>query len=245
MAARRLAFAALALVLPGAATIAPPVYGAGDVSFPKDFTAGVLYATVDRPEFRWVLELFAPAEALAAARKGEPLPYGTVLTVRRFSVRLNAEGMPVRDAGGRFVKDELLGFSVMEKRDGWGADHPPALRNGDWKFRTFTPAGQNDRTTDLSVCLQCHKKQDKQDFVFSRIRMMQVSDAPLPPLSSGLELAILLGDEVVGQGKAGHRLQPLGPGDEVGPEGDVETALGHEHHAAPAAEVGDAASVAD
>jgi hypothetical protein len=169
---RRLALGVLALALPATATVALLARNdVGEVAFPANFSAGVLYATVDRADIRQYLELFAPPEAIAAAKHGEPLPDGTVLTLLKFNVRRDAGGNPLRDANGRFVKAALLGYAVMEKRHGWGAELPPTLRNGDWKYRAFTAGGAIDGNADPTACLQCHKRQDKQDFVFSRAQM--------------------------------------------------------------------------
>src|SRR5499433_416779 len=55
------------------------------------------------------------------------------------------------------------------------------------------------------------------------------------------DFGVLLGDQVVGQRKAGHRLEPMRPGYQARPTGDVKTAFGHKHHAPPAADVGNAA----
>src|SRR5262245_20798681 len=63
--------------------------------------------------------------------------------------------------------------------------------------------------------------------------------------SDRIEFAILAGDQIVGQRKARQRLEAPGPCFEMRPIGDVEPALGHEHHTAPAADIGDRAIVAD
>src|SRR5207253_1732601 len=63
--------------------------------------------------------------------------------------------------------------------------------------------------------------------------------------SDRIEFAILARDQIVGEGEARHRFETSGPYFEMGPLGDVEPALGHEHHAAPAADIGDRAIVAD
>ena len=73
-----------------------------------------------------------------------------------------------------------------------------------------------------------------------------LSGRPKPEARSDrIELAILAGDQIVGECKARHRFEATGPCFEMGPMGDVEAALGHEHHAAPAADIGDRAIIAD
>ena len=172
MLAHRLVLATLALVVPASATVALlPLGGQAEVTFPENFAAGVLYATIDRADTKQRLELFAPPEAIAAARKGEMLPDGTVLTMLRYNAELDAAGNPVRDADGRFVKAALAGYSVMEKQRGWGAEHPAPLRNGEWAYRRFTPSREIDDSIAQITCLQCHKRQHRQDFVFSHDKM--------------------------------------------------------------------------
>src|SRR5882672_8353109 len=58
------------------------------------------------------------------------------------------------------------------------------------------------------------------------------------------KLGVLLGDQVVGQCEARHRHQPVAPRRGMRPAVERHAALGHEHHAAPAADVGDGAILA-
>jgi hypothetical protein len=168
----RLALGALAIAPIAAASVAFMEWNEPrDVAFPADYAKGVLYAVVDQAEFKQYRELYAPQEAIDAARRGEALPEGTVLTVVRYKAQLGADGQPARDANGRFLKGDLVGFSVMEKHESWADDLPSHLRNGEWKYRTFTPSGEIDTKTDLAVCSQCHMRQNHEDFIFSRAKM--------------------------------------------------------------------------
>src|SRR5687768_9203790 len=112
--------------------------GAELVLFPENYASGVLYTTVDRADNKQYRELYASsAAAIEAAKKGEPLPSGTVLTLVQYAAKLDAQGNPEKDANGRFIKDKLIGYTVMEKRTGWGAEYPDDVRNGDWEYRAF------------------------------------------------------------------------------------------------------------
>ncbi len=45
---------------------------------------------------------------------------------------------PTKNANGRFSKtDKILGYTVMEKRAGWGTVYPENVRNGDWEYQAF------------------------------------------------------------------------------------------------------------
>jgi hypothetical protein len=85
------------------------------------FATGVMYLSLDKPESKQVHQFFAMPEAFAAARKDQTMPSGTVFTVVRYAAQLDAQGNPIRGADGQFVKGELLGYAVMEKRTGWGS----------------------------------------------------------------------------------------------------------------------------
>lgn len=142
--------------------------GGDKIAFPADYQKGVLYSIVDRPDNKQYRELYvSPASAIQAAKRGEPLPHGTVLTLVQYRAVLDAQGNPTKNAEGRFSKGELVGYTVMEKRAGWGAEYPPEIRNGEWEYQAFTPAKAVNDKANLTACFQCHKPLDKQDFVFS------------------------------------------------------------------------------
>jgi len=145
-----------------------PAQAGGDkVAFPDKFKDGVLYATVDRPDVKQFRELYASQAAIDAAKKGQPLPDGAVLTMVQYSTLLTAAGEPQKDKDGRFIKNKLVGFAVMEKRAGWGADYVPEYRNGEWEYQAFTADRKTNDKANLFACFACHKPLDKQDFVFS------------------------------------------------------------------------------
>jgi hypothetical protein len=142
--------------------------GAEKVTFPENYAKGVVYMTIDRAQNKQLTEYYVSPEALDAARKGMPLPSGTVIAAVGFAAKLDEQGNPVKDANGHFVKTgNPLGYRVMEKRAGWGADYPDDKRNGEWEYQVFRPDRTVNTTADLNGCFGCHKPQDKQDFVFT------------------------------------------------------------------------------
>jgi hypothetical protein len=165
-------WAAAAAVVLSACALAMPVRAGGDkVAFPSTFAEGVMYATIDRPDNKQYRELFASPAAVEAAKKGEPLPAGTVLTLLQYKAQLDERGTPLKDENGRFLKGDLIGFTVMEKRTGWGAEYPPEVRNGEWEYQAFTSDHGVNGKANLTACFNCHKPLDKQDFVFSYDRL--------------------------------------------------------------------------
>ena len=59
-----------------------------------------------------------------------------------FAAKVDDKGVPEKDAKGRFVKGNLTGVTVMEKRQGWGTTVPEAWRNADWQYAAFTADGK-------------------------------------------------------------------------------------------------------
>ena len=152
-----------------ALAIAVEVRAGGDkVAFPANYASGVVYMTLDRAENKQVREYFTSQAAVDAAKKGEPLPDGTVITVVQYAAQLDAQGNPTKDAGGRFTKSaNILGYTVMEKRAGWGAEYPETQRNGEWEYQAFRADKSANPNANLTACFNCHKPQAQQDFVFS------------------------------------------------------------------------------
>jgi hypothetical protein len=143
------------------------------IVFPENYAQGVLYATVDRPDNKQFRELYANNRAaIDAAKKSQPLPSGTVLTMVQYAAKLDAQGNPEKDANGRFIKTNIVGYTVMEKRTGWGAEYPETKRNGEWEYRAFRVDKTPNTQANLDNCFNCHKPLPPgQDFVFSYERM--------------------------------------------------------------------------
>jgi Cytochrome P460 len=146
---------ATALALAVAATLAGQVRaGSERVKFPESYTAGVLYATVDRGNI--TDEMFTSRAAIDAVKNGQPIPSGTVITL-----------VDYRDG-------ELVQYAVMEKRTGWGAEYPPENRNGEWEYQAFNADKSENDKEDLNRCFSCHKTKEQQDFVFTFDQMKSV-----------------------------------------------------------------------
>src|SRR5262245_4550988 len=103
--------AAVALGSASGALIGYSAFAGGDkVAFPENVDKGTLYATVDRHDNKQYRELWATTAAVDAARKGQPIPSGTVLTLVQYKAQLDAAGNPAKDANGRFVKGDLVAY---------------------------------------------------------------------------------------------------------------------------------------
>jgi len=167
------------LAADGAMAIAPQLLGAGDkIVFPERYAEGVMYTTLDRPaslkpsapgleNAAQYNKFYATAAAIKALRNGEQIPSGAVITVVKYRAKLDPHGNPIKHENGRFVRGDLIGFSVMEKRTGWGAAYPTEIRNGEWEFQEFTADRKPNDKVNLSACFQCHRSQAHKDFLFT------------------------------------------------------------------------------
>jgi hypothetical protein len=158
---------ATALVGVGIFALGTQVRAGGDkVVFPDGFDKGVLFTTVDRADNKQFREFYTSQAALDAAKKGQPLPSGTVITMVQWKAKLDAQGNPEKGPDGRFVKGDLNGYAVMEKRTGWGTEYPDTLRNGEWEYQVFTPAKAVNTGAKLETCFTCHLPHKSDDYVF-------------------------------------------------------------------------------
>lgn len=171
---RILAFTATAAAaaLAGTAIAQMAQFGGDKIKFPEGYAQHVLYTTVDRADNKQYRELYSTPQAVAAAKAGQPLPMGTVLTLVQYKAKLDAGGNPEKDANGRFIKGDLIGFAVMEKQSGWGASIPEEIRNGEWEYQSFKADKTVNDKANLKGCLECHKKlEPRLDFVFTYDRI--------------------------------------------------------------------------
>jgi hypothetical protein len=159
---------ATALVGLGIVAFASHVKAGGDkVMFPEGYDKGVLFTTLDRADIKQYREVYTSQAAIDAAKKGQPLPDGTVITLLQWRAKLDAAGNPEKGPDGRFIKGDLNGYAVMEKRKGWGAEYDEKIRNGEWEYQAFTPAKAVNANAKLTACFECHKPLPSgQDFVF-------------------------------------------------------------------------------
>jgi plastocyanin len=137
------------------------------IQFPEGYEKGVLYQTLDRHDTKQYRELYSTPEAVKAVRVGRPIPSGTVLTLVQYGAKKDEKGNVLKDAKGRFVKGDLLAYTVMEKRKGWGASYPAEIRNGEWEYAVFTKDRQRNAKANIQGCFGCHKPHEQQDFVIS------------------------------------------------------------------------------
>lgn len=142
--------------------------GADRVALPEGYaTRFKHYASIDRANPKQIAEAYANETAVEGAKKGGPLPSGSVLIMEVWQAKLDQQEKPILDANGRRIKDKLLFVAVMEKRTGWGAEYPPEIRNGEWEYAAFDPATKALRQQDYKPCFECHKPKAETDYLFT------------------------------------------------------------------------------
>ena len=151
---------------------APGTAGPDKIQYPANWKDHVQYLIVDRHDIKQYRELYASSQAAVDAMKAaRPLPDGTVLTLVQYKAQVDANGVPVKDAKGRFVKGDLIAHAVMQKKAGFGTEYPPELRNGDWEYAVFGADTKLNEKANYKACFECHKPHEKQDFVISLAKL--------------------------------------------------------------------------
>ena len=163
------AFAAGAAAL-GAAWVAvgqPALVNPGPnkVAFPENWSKWTMYATVDRPDTKQYREFYTTPDVIAAAKAGQPIPDGAIVVLAAYAAQQDANGVPLKDANGRFMKGNLAAVNVQQKKKGHGDEIPAAIRNGDWQYQSFAPDGKVNDKANLTACYQCHLPFAKDEYL--------------------------------------------------------------------------------
>jgi len=115
------------------------------IQFPENYEEGVLYTTVTRGSA--FEELYTSRETIEAVQNGEPIPSGTIITLKIYE------------------NEELDRIFVMEKRNDWDPEHLSDQRNGEWAYQNFTPEGTVNEKENIGRCISCHAGQESDDFL--------------------------------------------------------------------------------
>jgi hypothetical protein len=150
----------------------PALAGQEKVAFPL-YQSHVLYAVLDQPDLKELREAYINPEAFKALQPGQPLPYGTILSLPTFKALADEKGELLKDPNGRLVRGRLDRVVVMEKRLGWGAEYPEELRNGEWEYARFLGDGSRDPKANIKGCFECHKPEAQRDFVFTLTELLK------------------------------------------------------------------------
>ena len=169
---RRLVASIATVAVVALSYVVPSTAGPDKIAFPKNYKEHVLYTTVDRYDNKQFRELYGTADAVAAMKAGKPLPSGSVLTLIQYKAQVDAAGNPVKGPDGRFLKGDLIAYTVMEKRTGWGTEYPAEWRNGEWEYAAFGADGKLNEKANYKGCFECHKPFESTDYVISHTKLV-------------------------------------------------------------------------
>jgi len=139
-----------------------------DITFPADYkTTFTNYLSLDRTQNPdQVIRLFANDVAMQGPGPDGKLPYGSILVAEIYKAKRNADGSVKTSALGRRIKNEFAVVGVMQREEGWGSQHAPEFRNGNWEFAAFKPDGSVAKK-DLNACRACHAPLVNTNHLFS------------------------------------------------------------------------------
>jgi hypothetical protein len=144
------------------------------IAYPAGYqTSFINYNQIERPDRKpaQVRFMYASPDAAAAAKPGEPVPYGAVLIMEDREAKGDANGKALRDADGRIVAgDKVLNVFVQQKGRGWGEAYPPEKRNGDWDYAWFNADGMRRENAKFDGCFSCHMSRAARDFTFTFVK---------------------------------------------------------------------------
>jgi plastocyanin len=152
------------------------------VGLPQNYaTAFRPFYVLDRPDVRQVRVVYSNDVADA----GAPFKRGSILVMETYRARLDPQGVPVRNADGRYERDALLGIFVMRKEEWFGRRYREN-QTGEWEYASFLPDGAPSVVGDAAgpACSLCHlDASPARDWVYrANIRFAGASGAvPTPP----------------------------------------------------------------
>lgn len=144
------------------------------INFPLNYNDTFTnYLSLDRTQNPdQIIRLFGNEIAMQGPGEDGKLPYGSVLVAEIYKAKLDAEGNVIVSSLGRRIRDKLALIAVMQREEGWGGQHAPEIRNGNWEMAAFKPDG-SVADKDLNACLACHAPFKATNFLFSYDHLKQ------------------------------------------------------------------------
>ena len=138
------------------------------VKLPENYaTTYTNYLSLDRVQNPdQIIRLFANDIAMQGPGENGELPYGSILVAEVFKAKKDAEGNIIESTLGRRIRDKMALIAIMQKEQGWGAEQPDGLKNGDWAFAAFKPDGSESGKV-MAECRACHSPLAATDHLFS------------------------------------------------------------------------------
>ena len=160
----------LFVLLSTATLVASSTVTGGDkkISFPENYRETFTnYLSIDRVQHPdQVMRLFANDIAMQGPGDDGKLPFGSILVAEIYKAKLDSDNEVITSSLGRRIRDQLALVGVMQREEGWGAQYPQAIRNGNWEYAAYNSDGSTSNT-NLNACLACHAPLRKTNFLFS------------------------------------------------------------------------------
>jgi len=139
----------------------------GELPVPADYKSWPKFLSeVQRPEVKQVREIYINPLG-HRTQAGEAFPNGTVSVMEIYKAQETADGLPLKNSDGKFVKGELLKIAVMGKGAGWGESVTPVeLKNGDWIYAIYLADAKTKAPDDTATCRACHLPLADKDYIF-------------------------------------------------------------------------------
>lgn len=138
------------------------------VGFPENYEKDYqLLFVFDRPDNRQV-RVICGNEIAAARQPDEPFAYGSVLVMITYRAKLGADGQPMLDADGHYIREAVTGIFVQRKEPGFGEAYLED-RSGEWEYVAYRPNGDTlIPPGNTNNCARCHLTQagENVDFTF-------------------------------------------------------------------------------
>ncbi len=128
------------------------------VGFPEGYRESFkLLYVFDNYQNRQIRAVWAN-DIAAAVKLTEPhyYQYGSIILFEDFPAVLDAQGEPVLDENGRYVRGDLRTIFVMRKEEGFGTEYRE-LRNGEWEYVAYRPdKSYATAPSGTGSCALCH-----------------------------------------------------------------------------------------
>lgn len=164
------------------------------VGFPEDYQNQYkLLFLFDRPDNKQVRVICGNDKA-ASTPMGQPFPYGSVLVMETYRAKQNAEGKPILDDKGQYIREALTGIFVMRKEQGFGTAYE-SNRSGEWEYVAYRANKEHLIVSkNTANCAACHLNQagDAHDYVFRIAMLYEQGTAPTAQPSTPNQVLISL-----------------------------------------------------
>lgn len=149
---------------PGMASAMPAPSGPdGTLALPADYKSWSKFLVdIPKGEAKQVRDIYInPTGARTSA--GQSFPNGTVMVMEIYKAKADGDKL-MTGMDGKLIKGDLAKVFVMGKGQGWGANLPDNLKNGDWIYAAYD-ATSKPLMEDFTKCRACHTPLAQKDFV--------------------------------------------------------------------------------